>query len=109
MSEVKLDPIDQITTSARRLEGKRSSSLVVVSVLAVRLLNDLLLKVQTSLSTTLTLRLPKALQTSFVGATATAAPMPYAGDVTGEDFNENMVKATVEQYGELDSFVANAG
>ena len=72
MSEVKLTQSTKSPLPHVALKVKRSSSLVVVSVLAVRPLNDLLLKVQTSLSTTLTPRLPKALQPSFVDATATA-------------------------------------
>ena len=35
--------------------------------------------------------------------------MPFAGDVTGEGFNTDMVAATVAKYGEVDSIVCNAG
>jgi 3-oxoacyl-[acyl-carrier protein] reductase len=37
------------------------------------------------------------------------AAIPFAGDVSGDGFNEAMVTKAVETFGELDSFVANAG
>ena len=39
----------------------------------------------------------------------TGCAMGFGGDVTGTDFNKDMVAATVERYGELDSIVCNAG
>lgn len=35
--------------------------------------------------------------------------MPFAGDVTRDGFNAEMVESTVARYGELDSIVCNAG
>ena len=109
MSEVKLDPIDQITTSARRLEGQTiivtgggvGIGRAAVERFAAEGANVVVNDINPAIA--------EGVANELCGRYGDGCAMPYAGDVTGEDFNENMVKATVEQYGELDSFVANAG
>jgi 3-oxoacyl-[acyl-carrier protein] reductase len=109
MSAPKLDHIDQISPVARRLEGQtiiltgagfgigREAVERFAAEGANVVVNDINPDVANGVAAELNARY------------GDGCSMAYAGDVTAEGFNQAMVSATVEQYGELDSFVANAG
>ncbi len=109
MSELNLDPIEKITPVAQRLEGQTvivTGSGAGIGRAAVErfaaeganvIVNDISEEVSGAVAEELCSRY------------GPGRAMPFAGDVTGEGFNEEMVAKTVERYGELDSFIANAG
>ena len=109
MSEPRLDVVEPIKPVARRLEGQtiiltgagngigRAAVERFAAEGANVVVNDINPAVADAVAGELTSRY------------GDGCAMPFAGDVTGTDFNKNMVAATVEQYGELDSIVCNAG
>ncbi|MCB1744281.1 MAG: SDR family oxidoreductase [Gammaproteobacteria bacterium] len=109
MSELKLDQIEPIQPVARRLEGQtiiltgggngigRNAVERFAAEGANVVVNDINPAVAEAVANQLCERYGKD------------CAMPHAGDVTEPGFNQAMVKATVERYGELDSIVCNAG
>ena len=109
MSENKLDAIEKITPLSRRLTGQTiilTGAGVGIGRAAVErfaaeganvVVNDINMDVAAAVAGELSERYGEG------------CAMAYAGDVTKEGFNQQLVDATVERYGELDSFVCNAG
>lgn len=109
MSELKLDAIEKITPVARRLTGQTiilTGAGVGIGRAAVErfaaeganvVVNDI------------NPEIAEAVASELAERYGNGCAMAYAGDVTREGFNQAMVDATVERYGELDSFVCNAG
>ncbi|MEM7252911.1 MAG: SDR family oxidoreductase [Pseudomonadota bacterium] len=109
MSEVKLEAVDKIEPQARRLDGQtiiltgagngigRAAVERFAAEGANVVVNDINPDVASAVAGELCDRYGKGCAIGF------------GGDVTAPGFNQSMVDAAVEQYGELDSFVANAG
>lgn len=109
MTAPNLDPIDKITPVARRLEGQTiivTGAGVGIGRAAVErfaaeganvVINDINPAVADGVAAELVERY------------GNDCALPFAGDVTADGFNQAMVSAAVDKYGELDSFVANAG
>jgi 3-oxoacyl-[acyl-carrier protein] reductase len=109
MSEVKLDNIAPITPLARRLEGQTiivtgggvGIGRAAVERFAAEGANVVVNDINPAIA--------EGVASELCGRYGDGIAMPFAGDVTGDTFNADMVAATVEQYGELDSFICNAG
>jgi 3-oxoacyl-[acyl-carrier protein] reductase len=109
MSELKLDTVAQITPVARRLEGQtiiltgagNGIGRAAVERFAAEGANVVVNDINPAVADAVAKEL-----TSRYGDNCAIA---YAGDVTADGFNPGIVKAAVEQYGELDSIVCNAG
>ncbi|NKC15822.1 MAG: SDR family oxidoreductase [Gammaproteobacteria bacterium] len=109
MSELKLDVVEKITPVTRRLEGQtiiltgagngigRAAVERFAAEGANVVVNDINPAVAEAVAGELTARY------------GDGCAIPCAGDVTAAGFNAAIVKAAVEQYGELDSIVCNAG
>ena len=109
MSELKLEAIDAIEPVAKRLQrqtiiltgGGNGIGRAAVERFAAEGANVVVNDINPDVAA--------AVAAQLCERYGDGCAMPFAGDVTGQDFNKNMVEATVERYGELDSFVCNAG
>lgn len=109
MSELKLDKIDKITPVAQRLAGQtiiltgagNGIGRAAVERFAAEGANVVINDINPAVA--------EAVAGELCERYGADCSIPFAGDVTSEGFNKNMVAATVEKYGELDSIVCNAG
>jgi len=109
VSEPKLEQIAQITPVARRLAGQtiiltgggNGIGRAAVERFAAEGANVVVNDINPAVA--------EAVAGELGERYGAGSAMPFAGDVTSEGFNQSMVDATVEQYGELDSIVCNAG
>ena len=109
MSDINLEAIEKVVPIARRLEGQtiiltgggngigRNAVERFAAEGANVVVNDINPAVADAVAAELCDKYGDGCATGF------------GGDVTATDFNSNMVTATVERYGEVDSIVCNAG
>ena len=109
MSPPQLEPVEKIIPVAHRLEGQtiiltgggNGIGRAAVERLAAEGANVVVNDINPAVA--------EAVASELCERYGAGKAMPFAGDVTGEGFNQSMVSATVERYGELDSIVCNAG
>lgn len=109
MADVKLEKLDPITPVAQRLAGQtivltgggNGIGRAAVERFAAEGANVVVNDINPDVA--------NAVAEQLCERYGDGCAMGFGGDVTAEGFNANMVEATVERYGELDSIVCNAG
>jgi 3-oxoacyl-[acyl-carrier protein] reductase len=109
VSEVRLEDIPKIVPAARRLAGQtiiltgggNGIGRAAVERFAAEGANVVVNDINPAVA--------RAVAGELCERYGASCAMPFAGDVTADGFNQSMVEAAVQRYGELDSIVCNAG